>query len=232
MTDTPHDRLATSPPVTVVTKDIGGTASTTGILYGEPDRRVPDAGSNTDLAATGVNAAFVADFLSSCLAHERCGVHLYRSVARRSMLPELRDRYEEFGRETLDHVALLEELVLGSGGNPNYVSAAARASEKAASGLLESTWALGGSIDDITEELSMLEAVMVAEAKCLGNWQLLAKIAEDMSDGEVKRQFTTVTTEVLAQEGEHYGWATEARARMIYGLATATALATGEDVDA
>jgi ferritin-like metal-binding protein YciE len=225
--------------VTVVTKEKGGTAKVAGILYGELDRQVADAGSNTDLASTGLNAAYLADFLSACLAHERCGVHLYRSVAGRTMLAELRERYEEFGRETEEHVSLLEELVLGAGGNPNYVSPAARGSEKAAAGLLESTWALGGSIDDATEELMMIEAVMVAEAKCLGNWQLLANIATDMADGEVKRQFTSTTADVLAEESEHYGWATEARTRMIYGLATVPmapttttdTATTGEDGD-
>jgi ferritin-like metal-binding protein YciE len=211
--------------VTVVTYEKGGAAKVTGVLYGEPDRQVADAGSNTDLASTGLNAPFVADFLSACLAHERCGVHLYRSVAGRTALAELRERYEEFGRETEEHVSLLEELVLGAGGNPNYVSPAARASEKSAACLLESTWALGGSVDDVTEELTMIEAVMVAEAKCLGNWQILAALAEDMTaedatQGAIKRQFTDATTQVLAQEAGHYGWATEARTKLIYGLAT------------
>ena len=63
------------------------------------------------------------------LAHERCGTHLYRSVAGRTNNPVLQAQYEEFGDETERHVEILEELVTAAGGNPNYVSPAARATE-------------------------------------------------------------------------------------------------------
>src|SRR3546814_13386017 len=75
----------------------------------------------------GANAAFVADLLSACLAHERCGTHLYRSVAGRTNNAILKAKYEEFGDETLRHVGILEELVASLGGNPSYVSPLARA---------------------------------------------------------------------------------------------------------
>ncbi len=73
---------------TVVTKVLGGTAKPVGTLYIEPDLQVEDAGTGTDLDG-GLNAPFVADLLSACLAHERCGVHLYRSIAGRSTSSQL-----------------------------------------------------------------------------------------------------------------------------------------------
>ena len=43
---------------------------------------------------------------------------------------------------------LLEELITGAtGGDPQYVSPAARATEKAGAGLVESTYLLAGSVD-------------------------------------------------------------------------------------
>ena len=172
----------------VVTNETGGTAQPTEAIYVPPDRQVHDAGSATALAEAGIDAPFVADLLSDCLAHERCGVHLYRSVAGRTADAELRDRYEHFGAETRDHVERLEQLIAAADGDPQYVSAAARATEKAAAGLLESTYLLSGSVDPMTAELVMLEAVMLAEAKDHSNWELLAQLASAMTDGTLRRR--------------------------------------------
>ena len=214
----------------VVTSETGGTAQPTEAVYVPPDRQVHDAGSNTALVETGVNAPFVADLLSACLAHERCGVHLYRSVAGRTADAELRAQYEHFGTETRDHVERLEQLVAAAGGDPQYVSASARATEKAGAGLLESTYLLTGSVDSMTAELVMLEAVMLAEAKDHSNWELLAQLASVMTDGALRRRVQTVTSEVLAQEDEHYRWAHDTRARVSLTLA-AGSVATGASPD-
>ena len=202
----------------VVTSETGGTAQPVGVLYVPPDRQVIDAGS-TAFAEAGVDAMFVGDLLSACLAHERCGVHLYRSVAGRTGDPDLRAQYQHFGEETVEHVDKLERLIEAAGGDPQYVSASARATEKAAAGLLESTFALEGSLDPVTAELAMLEAVMLAEAKDRGNWLLLAELASRMADGDVRRRFETVSAAVLAQEEEHYAWASDTRARLLLTMA-------------
>jgi rubrerythrin len=205
---------------TMVTKAAGGNGKPVGVLYIEPDLQVPDAGSNTALAQTGLAPAFTADLLSACLAHERCGVHLYRSVWARTTIEELRERYEHFGHETLEHVRLLEELITATGGDPMYVSPSARATEKAGAGLVETTYLLDGSIDANTAEVAMLEAVVLAETKDHANWELLAQLAAAMKPGDVRTQLEAVTAEVLAQEEEHVTWASDIRARMLFGLAT------------
>jgi rubrerythrin len=204
----------------VVTRATGGTAKPVGVLYIEPEIQVTDAGAGTALATSDIDAAFTADLLSASLAHERCGTHLYRSAAARTTVDELRERYEQFGTETLEHVRLLEELVTGAGGDPQYVSPAARATEKAAAALLESSYLLAGSVDGATAELAMLEAVMLAETKDHANWELLAQLAAHMTDTGLSDQFEAVTTRVLAQEEEHYRWASDTRARMLFALAT------------
>jgi rubrerythrin len=207
---------------TVVTSIMGSTAKSVGILYVPPEQAITDAGGATALSRSGLDPAFVADMLSACLAHERCGVHLYRSVAGRSSEPTLVSQYEEFGRETLEHVALLEQLISGAGGNPAYVSPAARATEKAASVLLESTFMLEGSIDLETAELAMLEAVMLAEAKDRANWEMLAQLVPQIADEELRRQMQEVTDVVLAQEVEHHSWARDTRAAMVITRAGGT----------
>ena len=203
----------------VVTSETGGTAQRAETVYVPPDRQVYDAGSSTALAEAGVNAPFVADLLSACLAHERCGVHLYRSVAGRTADPELRVQYEHFEAETRDHIERLEQLIAAADGDPQYVSASARATEKASVGLLESTYLLSGSLDTATAELAMLEAVMLAEAKDHANWEMLAQLATAMTDGALRRRMQTVTNDVLAQEEEHYRWAHDTRAELLLSLA-------------
>jgi len=211
----------------VVTSDTGGTALPIGATYVPPERQLPDAGPGTALVDAGVDAAFVADLLSACLAHERCGAHLYRSVAGRTADAELSGQYEHFGEETREHVEKLEQLIAAAGGDPQYVSGAARATEKAGTGLLESTYLLDGSIDPVTAELAMLEAVMLAEAKDRENWVLLAELATRMATGDLRSQFETVTAEVLAQEEEHYGWASDMRSRLLMSMSVGEVL-TGD----
>jgi rubrerythrin len=207
---------------TVVTALVGSTAKPVGLLYIPPEHEVVDAGSDTSLTRSGLDPAFMADLLSACLAHERCGVHLYRSVAGRSREPELVNRYEHFGQETLEHVALLEQLIADSGGNPAYVSPAARATEGAASALLQSTFLLDGSIDQQTAELAMLEAVLLAEAKDRANWEMLTQLASQIQDDGLRSQLDDVTQRVLAQEVEHHSWARDTRAAMLITLAGGT----------
>lgn len=207
-------------PTFTVTKDSGGTAKPVSALYVPPELQVLDAGEDTALAQAGLRTDVVADLLSACLAHERCGVHLYRSVAGRSDDLTLRERYEVFGAETEEHVRILEELVARAGGDPHYVSPAARATEMAGAGLMESTYLLGGSIDLATQELTMLEAVMLAEAKDHENWELLAQLAARMTAGAVRDAFTAASAEVLAEEVQHYSWARDTRAQLLFEQAT------------
>jgi rubrerythrin len=217
---------------TVVTQETGGRAKPVGVLYIEPDRQVVDAGASTALAGSGLDPAFTADLLSACLAHERCGAALYRSVATRTASVQLQERYEHFEAETLDHVRLLEGLIAGAGGDPQYVSPSARATEAAGAALLQSTFLFAGAADMATAELSMLEAVMLAEAKDRANWLLLAELAAQVTDPDLQAQFQAVTAPVLAQEEEHYGWASDTRADMLFTLATGAARAgSGEPGD-
>jgi hypothetical protein len=205
---------------TVVTKETGATAKPVGLLYIEPDLQVPDAGADTLLAETGLDATVVADLLSAAAAHLRCGVHLYRSCAARTTMGGLRTRYEAFARETLDGVGQLEELVQAAGGDPSYTSPGARAAEKAASAGLEATFMVEGSVDVETAELGLLDAVVAAETKARAQAALIAALGTQMPDGAVRTQFDRVGATAMAQADEHAGWASWERMRLLFGAAT------------
>lgn len=198
------------------TRAEGATTKAAPLVYGGPGTTVTDA----DLAAAlpdvpGVNMPFLADFLSALLAHERCGRHLYRSVASRTSNPVLQRRYEELGEETERHVAILEELVASTGGNPAYVSPPARAVEGMDSKVLESSFLLDGSLDVLTREMAMLDAVFVAESIDQANWATLAALARELPDGDLKDRFLVATAEVAAQEDEHLTWARDMRRKVV-----------------
>jgi rubrerythrin len=153
------------------------------------------------------------------LAHERCGVHLYRAVATRSNNPMLKRRYEEFGQETLHHVEVLEQLITVLGGDPNYVSPTARAVHGMDSNLVESTFMLNGALDVMTREMAMLDAVFLAESMDHANWQLLSQLVDRM-EGDTRDTFASAVEEVEGQEDEHLEWARTTKARLVMLQAT------------
>jgi rubrerythrin len=202
------------------TKDLGATTKPVGVLYVEPAQAITDEVLAEQLGDIGVDAAVLADVLSAVLTHERCGRHLYRSCAQRTAHAELRARFEEFGEQTERHVEILEQLIRSSGGNPNYVSPNARAVEGTDSNLLESTFLLDGSIDPVTAELALVDAVFIAESVDHANWKLMAKLTEQLPEGAIRDSFQAAVDEVEQQEDEHLAWAMNAKERLILGLVT------------
>jgi rubrerythrin len=196
------------------TIDVGATTKESDLVYAPPAAGVTDEMLSARIAIPGMNAAFLADTLSAILTHERCGTHLYRMVAARTNNPMLKRKYEEFGEETERHVEILERLITSSGGNPNYVSPKARAVEGMDSKLVESTFALAGSLDPMLAETVMLDAVFVAECVDHANWQTLGQIAKKLPAGEHRDAFERAVDEVEADEDEHLTWATQTRERL------------------
>jgi ferritin-like metal-binding protein YciE len=210
-------------PILTPTAAAGARSVPAEMTYVDPERVVPPEELKSFLADTGLNGPFVADLLSDMLAHERCGAQLYRSVAGRTNNPMLKRQYEHFGEETTEHVDILENLIGRLGGDAQYVSPVARATTKAGSGLLESTFLLNGSIDLMTQELVMLDAVLLAEAKDHANWGCRAVLTESVPAGDIHDAFTSAVNQVLPQEDEHFGWASETRSKLISAQATSRA---------
>ena len=216
------------------TKDTGATAKANEVVYVELDQTETDQGLASQLGLDGVNAAFVADFLSACLTHERCGTHLYRSVAARTANPMLQGRYEHFGRQTMRHVEILEGLIIASGGNPSYVSPLARATEAADTKALEASYLGSGGIDTMAAEMSMLDAVFMAETVDHANWEALGQLAGALPKGTMKDGLTAAVREVEEDEDEHLSWARDTRARLTMMQASSStvteAMASGEEL--
>jgi rubrerythrin len=208
------------------TKDKGAQTKPNEMLYVEPEVALTDDVLAEQLPDLGLNMPFVADVMSAMLTHERCGVHLYRAVATRSNNPMLQRQYEEFGEETLRHVEILEALITQMGGNPNYVSPNARAVEGMDTKLVESTYATAGSLDPMTQEMALLDAVFIAESVDHANWKTLGALVPTLPEGGLRDAFAAAVAEVEEQEDKHLGWASDTKQRLIMLQAQSSVMST------
>jgi rubrerythrin len=204
----------------IVTNATGAKTMPIGMTVTEPECAM--TGSElTDFAAEAeVNSVFLANLLSAFTAHERCGVLLYRTVAGMTQFQEWRDKYEEFLEQTEDHVRILSELISELGGDPMYVSPQARMTEFQATKLMEPAL-IAGSVDNMTMELAMLEAVLLAEWKDQGNWKLLRALADRLPDSATAQAIRRAVEQVEEQEDEHVRWAQQSWGKALLGQISA-----------
>jgi hypothetical protein len=201
---------STNPPILIETADTGGRTMATAMVVCRPERAVTGAMLTEQMpAADGLNVPFIAGTLSAFLAHERAGAALYAVAAEHSQNPMLVAKYEEFGAETIAHIAIYQRLIADLGGDPHYVSPAARMTEQMGAKLLEGPVSLAGSVDLLTLETAFLEAVVTAEHKCHDNWLIVAKLGEILPDEPARQLVRDAVATVAPQEVEHVRWASD-----------------------
>lgn len=195
---------------TLTTKETGGLAPlVTNASFSPPDAAIAPEQLGAFLEGTGLNGPFMADLLSSFLMHEQCGLHLYRTAISVTVDPRLREKYKEFGAETEEHIRIFEELITACGGQPGYVSPAARLTEGLDSKIHEAAILLPDGADEAALELAILEAVILAETKCHSDWSLIQKFAAELPEGDARTAFRAAVDRVEEQEDEHIRWARE-----------------------
>jgi len=194
----------------IPTYDTGACTMPLSMTVCEPSRAVTAEMLQQQLHTDDdLNVPFIAGTLSAFLAHERAGAALYRVAAEHSENPMLVGKYQEFGRETDEHIAIYEQLIADLGGDPNYVSPAARMTEQFGTKLLEGPVLIAGSVDLVTLETGFLEAVVIAEHRCDDNWQLLARMADSLPEGRERDLVLAAVARVEPQEDEHIRWAAD-----------------------
>lgn len=206
----------------IVNRETGAKTMPIGMVVTTPECEMTGSDLIGSLGREGPGGILLANLLSAFAAHERCGVHLYRTAAGMTQFPEWREKYEEFLAQTEDHVRILAELTEQLGGDPMYVSPQARMTEFMNTKLMEPIL-FEGSIDNLTRELTMLEAVLLAERKCHSNWQLLSQLSEQAADKTSADNIREAVEQVEDQEDEHVRWAEQTWQQMILAQITAKA---------
>jgi rubrerythrin len=206
---------------TLTTRETGGMALLmTSASFSPPECAMPPEELEAFLPGTGLNGMFMADLMSSFLMHEQCGLHLYRTAISMTANTALKEKYEEFGAETAEHIRIFEELIAACGGQPGYVSPAARLTEALDSRIHEAVIALPDGADEGAIELAILEAVVLAETKCHSDWSMIQKLTAELPEGDVRAAFQDAVDQVEQQEDEHIRWARETWQQLILTLAT------------
>jgi rubrerythrin len=190
----------------IVTKETGAKSMPLGMTVAEASCQMTSADLKRFAGEVKGNSIFLANLVSAFSAHERCGLHLYRTAAGMTQFEDWRAKYEEFGAQTADHIRILAELTAALGGDPLYVSPQARMTEFFNTKLMEPVL-FGGSVDALTLEITTLEAVFLAEQKCHANWELLKTLAGKMADSPERQAIEQAVSQVEDQEDEHVRWA-------------------------
>ena len=205
---------------TLTTKETGGMAPLmTAASFSPPECAMAPEELQSFMPDSGLNGMFMADLLSSCLMHEQCGLHLYRTAINMTTDEELRAKYREFGAETEEHIRIFEELIVACGGQPGYVSPTARLTEALDTKMHEAALLLPDGADQQTLELAILETVVLAESKCHSNWTLIQKTTEQLPEGQSRTAFQNAVDQVEDQEDEHIRWSRETWEQLIMTMA-------------
>jgi hypothetical protein len=136
-------------------------------------------------------------------------------VGGRTNNPVLNQKYGHFEHQTVEHVAMLEELVTRLGGTRGTSARPARAPERTGLAFVESTFLLSGSVGLMTQELVMLDAVLLAEAKEHASWSGLAQLVDVVPAGEARDAVRSAVERVEPEEDEHLGWVEDMHTKLI-----------------
>jgi rubrerythrin len=142
------------------------------------------------------------DKLSEFLTVERGGVKLYEAALKLVHNREVKEKYQEFLRQTRRHEEILTDIVEKLGGKPSYKSAGAKIAEEKAEALLKTmTETKGMSAQDA--EINAIENIVIAETKDHADWELLGHIAHRSEDSHLSQLLKPAVSEVESQEDEH-----------------------------
>jgi hypothetical protein len=198
----------------------------------DPPREVTEDQLDTRFADAAMNGSFLAGFLSMVLTHERCGVHLARSLTERTANPVLKAKYKAFADKGLGHVEVLEKAVADMGGDPQYVSPVARAVEGSDDAMLYSTFRLDGSIDVMTREAVMLDAFLLASTRAHENFSTLQDLTARLPEGTLRDSLRRAVEACEDDKDDQLAWAKDVRKKMIEAQSTSkTASAVGSKAE-
>ena len=163
--------------------------------------------------SANIKGPLLMDKLSEFLTVERGGVKLYQLATQQVRDPEVLNRFREFYEQTRKHVDILSRVIAALGGDPKYMSPAAKLAEEKAEALLKTMTQLDG-MGPQQIELNAIENIVIAETKDHADWQLLGHIAHRSSDSHLREVLKPAVDEVEPEEDQHLSWTNEQMGRL------------------
>lgn len=145
------------------------------------------------------------DKLSEFVTVERGGIKLYEAALKHVHNREVKEKFQEFHKQTIRHEEILTEIIEKLGGKPTYKSAGAKIAEEKAKALLKTMNETKGMSRD-EAELNAIENIVIAETKDHADWELLGHIAHRSEDSRLAELLKPAVSEVEKQEDEHLHW--------------------------
>jgi rubrerythrin len=161
-------------------------------------------GSEDFFTNAQINMSTLKDILSEFLAVEKGGQKLYEKALGLVSDAEVRKKFSEYLKQTINHQKVLIEVIEQLGGNTRMMSGTAKVATKKAQGLLATMGRAGLSKDE--GELNAIENIVLAETKDHADWELIGKIARQTTDSRLREILGPAARMVEQEEDEHLNW--------------------------
>ena len=154
----------------------------------------------------------VDELLYQALETELGGVEVYRTAIECAENDELREEWEEYGRQTEEHVRIVRGVLEELGLDPEKETPGRRIVRMKGQSLVEAMRTAKQEGPPEAAQLVAAECVVDAETKDHQNWHLIGEIAKK-APASAKRTLQEAYDQVEDQEDEHLyhtkGWARE-----------------------
>lgn len=159
-----------------------------------------------------MNEERINELLYQALETELGGVQIYEMAVRCAVNDDLRDEWKKYGKETKEHVRIVQELFAELDLDPEVETLGRQVVRFKGEALIKSMKMAVEAGDPGAAQLVAAEAVVDAETKDHSNWELIGKIAEKGS-GKLASVLQKAYEQVEEEEDEHLyhtmGWARE-----------------------
>jgi ferritin-like metal-binding protein YciE len=174
----------------------------------DKSKKLPEGGFSIE----GENRRSIETLMYHLLETELGGVQVYEKAIECAFDDELRSEWQQYLRETREHVEVATELVEAMGLDPDAESPARNLVRIMGKSLVEIMELARQENDPEAAQLAACEAVVQAETKDHQNWELVGELARAMSD-DLGRMLLDAYREIEEQEDEHLyhtkGWTRE-----------------------
>ena len=151
-----------------------------------------------------INIKTLHNVLSEFLAVEKGGQKLYEKAVTLVLDSEVRTKFREFHKQTVNHQKILTEVIEQLGGNPRVMSRTAKVATKKAQGLLATMGRTGITAEEA--ELNAVENIVLAETKDHADWELIGKIVRQTTDSRLREVLGPAARIVEEEEDQHLDW--------------------------
>lgn len=174
----------------------------------DPRRVITEEQLSKFAGDSGLDGVFLAGALSMFLTHERNGVVMWRALATTTANPMLKTEYHRMQKESEELVDAYETAIIKLGGNPMYVSPAARATEAIDTKAVESLLLTGGA-DPMTTDAKTVNIAGMGAMGCVMNVEILRSFVENSEKGQSRQTLQELLDTVGPPSHAHHQWAME-----------------------